>query len=116
MRVGQRNAWTEALDQAVADEQTGMVVLLCAVGMQTGDWRGVPPQALYRIVEALRSVGWTRGTDDRGGGDRPNMKMHDAALVDRFLEMMAAEAGAAGNTLAAYRSDLRLGRRGDGRA
>ncbi|WP_322963792.1 tyrosine-type recombinase/integrase [Sphingomonas fuzhouensis] len=32
----------------------------------------------------------------------------DAALVDRFLEMMAAEAGAAGNTLAAYRSDLRL--------
>ncbi len=57
VRVGQRNAWTEALDQAVADEQTGMVVLLCAVGMQTSDWRGVPPQALYRIVEALRSVG-----------------------------------------------------------
>jgi hypothetical protein len=57
VRVGQRNAWTEALDQAVADGQTGMVVLLCAVGMQTGDWRGVPPQALYRIVEALRAVG-----------------------------------------------------------
>ena len=36
------------------------------------------------------------------------MNIHDAALVDRFLEMMAAEAGAAGNTLAAYRSDLRL--------
>ena len=36
------------------------------------------------------------------------MNMRDAALVDRFLEMMAAEAGAAGNTLAAYRSDLRL--------
>ncbi|WP_428968120.1 tyrosine recombinase [Sphingomonas sp. Xoc002] len=36
------------------------------------------------------------------------MRMRDAALVDRFLEMMAAEAGAAGNTLAAYRSDLRL--------
>ncbi|WP_343525930.1 tyrosine-type recombinase/integrase [Sphingomonas sp.] len=32
----------------------------------------------------------------------------DAALVDRFLEMMAAEAGAAANTIAAYRSDLRL--------
>ena len=30
----------------------------------------------------------------------------DAALVDRFLDMMAAEAGAAKNTLAAYRSDL----------
>ena len=32
----------------------------------------------------------------------------DAALIDRFLEMMAAEAGAAANTLAAYRSDLAL--------
>ena len=34
--------------------------------------------------------------------------MNDPALIDRFLEMMAAEAGAARNTLAAYRSDLRL--------
>ena len=30
----------------------------------------------------------------------------DAALIDRFLEMMAAERGAARNTLSAYRSDL----------
>ena len=34
------------------------------------------------------------------------MTEHDRALVDRFLEMMAAEAGASRNTLAAYRSDL----------
>ena len=32
--------------------------------------------------------------------------MTDRALIDRFLEMMAAEAGAAGNTLIAYRTDL----------
>lgn len=32
----------------------------------------------------------------------------DAALIDRFLEMLAAEAGAAANTVAAYRSDLLL--------
>lgn len=32
----------------------------------------------------------------------------DAALIERFLEMMAAEAGAAANTLAAYRTDLAL--------
>ena len=31
----------------------------------------------------------------------------DSALIDRFLEMLAAEAGAASNTLAAYRTDLR---------
>jgi integrase/recombinase XerD len=30
----------------------------------------------------------------------------DRALVDRFLDMLAAEAGASPNTLAAYRSDL----------
>ena len=35
----------------------------------------------------------------------------DAALIERFLEMMAAEAGAAGNTLAAYRTDLVLASR-----
>ena len=32
----------------------------------------------------------------------------DPALIDRFLEMLAAEAGAAANTIAAYRSDLML--------
>ena len=32
----------------------------------------------------------------------------DRALIDRFLEMMTAEVGAAANTVAAYRSDLTL--------
>jgi integrase/recombinase XerD len=32
----------------------------------------------------------------------------DAALIDSFLEMMAAESGAAANTISAYGSDLRL--------
>jgi integrase/recombinase XerD len=32
--------------------------------------------------------------------------VEDAALVDRFLDMMAAEAGASRHTLAAYRNDL----------
>ena len=34
------------------------------------------------------------------------MNEGDRALVDRFCDMMAAEAGAARNTLSAYRSDL----------
>lgn len=34
------------------------------------------------------------------------MSSHDAGLIERFLEMMAAERGVARNTLAAYRSDL----------
>lgn len=32
----------------------------------------------------------------------------DLPLIERFLEMMAAQAGAAANSIAAYRSDLRL--------
>jgi integrase/recombinase XerD len=34
--------------------------------------------------------------------------MNDPGLIDRFLEMMAAERGAARNTLLAYRTDLML--------
>ncbi len=34
--------------------------------------------------------------------------LSDATLIDRFAEMLAAESGVAGNTLTAYRSDLRL--------
>ena len=34
------------------------------------------------------------------------MRESDAALIDRFLEMMVAERGAAGNSVAAYRRDL----------
>jgi integrase/recombinase XerD len=34
------------------------------------------------------------------------VNLEDRALVDRFLDMMAAEAGASRNTLAAYRTDL----------
>ena len=34
--------------------------------------------------------------------------MSDTALIDRFLEMLSAERGAARNTLAAYGTDLRL--------
>lgn len=32
----------------------------------------------------------------------------DPALIERFLEMLAAEAGASANTIAAYGTDLRL--------
>ena len=59
VRIGATNSWTAALDRAAAAGQAGTVVLLCGIGMQTGDWRGVPPAALYRIVGALRAVGLT---------------------------------------------------------
>lgn len=49
--------WASLLDRAVEARQPGTVVLLAALGMQTVDWRYVPPAHLYRIVSALRRVG-----------------------------------------------------------
>src|SRR5699024_8190854 len=44
--------------------------------------------------------------DDCDGGARKDVTFEDRALVDRFLDMLAAEAGASRNTLIAYRADL----------
>ncbi|WP_259466766.1 hypothetical protein [Sphingomonas sp. PP-CE-3A-406] len=57
VRIGAANAWTRALDRAARDGQAGTVVLLSAIGMQAPNWKGIPPEALYRIVGALRAVG-----------------------------------------------------------
>ncbi len=57
VRIGAENSWTRALDSAARSGQVGTVALLAAVGMQTPGWKGVPPEALYRIVGALRAVG-----------------------------------------------------------
>lgn len=55
--IGRENSWTRMLDAAAQRRQPGTVALLSAVAMQTPDWRGVPPDHLYRIVRALRQVG-----------------------------------------------------------
>jgi hypothetical protein len=52
-----RNRWTVMIDSAAQRRQTGTVLLLAGVGMQTADWRGVPPEYLYHIVRALRLSG-----------------------------------------------------------
>lgn len=57
VQIDVENSWTRALDRAVAQRAPGAVMLLCAVGMQTNDWRGIPPEALYRITSAMRRVG-----------------------------------------------------------
>ena len=53
-------------------------------------------------------------TDGVAGADaveRAPPAASDRALIERFLEMMVAESGAAPNTIAAYRSDLMLASR-----
>jgi hypothetical protein len=51
------NAWTRAIDRAAAQGRPGEVLVLSAVGLQTQDWRGVSPAALFHIVNALRVAG-----------------------------------------------------------
>jgi hypothetical protein len=55
--LGRENRWTRMLERAVQRRQPGTVALLAGIGMQTADWRGVPPEHLYRILSALRRVG-----------------------------------------------------------
>jgi hypothetical protein len=45
------------IEAAARNHQAGTVALLAGVGIQTSDWRGVPPEHLYQIVSALRAVG-----------------------------------------------------------
>lgn len=55
--LARENRWTRMLDAAVRARQPGTAALLAGIGMQTSDWRGVPPEHFYRIIRALRQVG-----------------------------------------------------------
>jgi hypothetical protein len=52
-----RTRWEGMIAAAARNHQAGTVALLAGVGMQTPDWRGVPPDHFYQIVSALRRVG-----------------------------------------------------------
>ena len=52
-----QNRWARAIDAAGERGDPGMVMVLAGIGMQTTDWRGVPPEALFHIVAALRASG-----------------------------------------------------------
>lgn len=52
-----RGRWARTIAAAARNNQPGTVVLLAGIGMQTSDWRGVPPAHLFHIVRALRAVG-----------------------------------------------------------
>ncbi len=55
--VQSENSWTRKIDRAAAEGRPGEVLVLAAAGLQTQDWRGVPPAAIYHIVNGLRAVG-----------------------------------------------------------
>lgn len=55
--LGYQDGWTRAIDAAARRGEPGTVALLVAVGMQTREWRGVPPQYMNHMLAALRQVG-----------------------------------------------------------
>ncbi|MES2290457.1 MAG: hypothetical protein V4530_12040 [Pseudomonadota bacterium] len=55
--LARADSWTRAIDRAATAGEAGTVALLAAAGMQTREWRYVPPAYLYHIVSALRRVG-----------------------------------------------------------
>ena len=55
--ITQRNSYTRVLDRASARGEQGTVAVLAAAGMQTRDWKYVPPVYLYHIIAALRRTG-----------------------------------------------------------
>ncbi|WP_246586769.1 hypothetical protein [Stakelama flava] len=52
-----QNRWAEAIDAAGQRGDPGMVMVLAGIGMQTPYWQGVPPEALFHIVAAMRASG-----------------------------------------------------------
>jgi hypothetical protein len=52
-----RSRWASLIGAAARAGQPGTVALLAGVGMQTRNWRGVPPGHFYHMIRALRQVG-----------------------------------------------------------
>jgi hypothetical protein len=52
-----RSRWSSMIAAAARAREPGTVALLAAVGMQTENWAGVPPEHLYHILSALRQAG-----------------------------------------------------------
>src|SRR5439155_5871923 len=77
-------------------------------GLPDGEHRPVAGGAyVSRDQRAAADGAGLHSPDDRGRGSLADVTAEDEALVDRFLDMLAAEAGASPHTLAAYRNDLR---------
>lgn len=57
LRLDREDNWTRMIEQAARRRQPGTVALLAGVGMQTGEWRGVPGEYLFHLIRALRAVG-----------------------------------------------------------
>ena len=106
--LGRQSSWTRMIDAAAAP-RTGRN-RACAHRHRLPDnqrWTRCPQCTC--IMRSRRSSGPGRTSRREWSLPRP-CHGRDArtteALVDRFLDMMAAEAGASRHTLAAYRNDL----------
>ena len=109
LALGHRTSWTRMIDEAAARGQPGTVIALSGTGLPDAELGKCPRRASLPYPRCARAhrPGLHRPDDRRRGPVRGrDPRMDSSALVDRFLDMMAAEAGASRHTLAAYRNDL----------
>ena len=55
--IGAPTRWTQMIDRAAEVENTGLVVLLAGLGMQSASWERMTARHLYHVVSALNRVG-----------------------------------------------------------
>ncbi len=101
LRVGNRSPWTRMIDRAAALGQSGTVLVLTGTGLQAPTFEEIPPSHVFHAIAALKRTGqeYTARMIAAEALARRDVTFEDRALVDRFLDMMAAEAGASRNTL-----------------
>ena len=82
------------IDAAAERGQGGTVLVLSGTGFQTPAFDRMPAAHLFHSLSRPPAYrpGFHRA-DDRSRGAVPDVSPDDRALVDRFLDMMAAEAG-----------------------
>ena len=57
LNLNVQDRYTRALAAAAGRGEAGTVAILTATGLQTPDWKGVPPAYFYHILRALNDVG-----------------------------------------------------------
>ena len=114
--LGRQSSWTKMIDAAAGRGQAGTVLVMTGTGFQRRCSSSCRRRTCFtRSPPRAYRAGFHRA-DDRCRGAFTHVSPEDAALVDRFLDMMAAEAGASRHTLAAYRNDLERAAEGVSRA
>jgi hypothetical protein len=57
LRIGHHSRWTRLIDRAAVLGQSGSVLVLTGIGLQTPDIARLPPSHLFHVIAALNRTG-----------------------------------------------------------